>query len=407
MRRIAALTLVSTLSLITPTALGRDTEDSGQQSPYNTVQAQSQVQSGEAAPAYVEFPYPIDVNSAEKLAVRIPSTPVLGFVFSQDTVYGEFFPTEDYTYAEFNGDFESYYGTRAEITALITIEPSPGGSSVRGGGQPIATTSTDAVLDAFEGLPRFDSLPIEKQGPFDIQIEAAKAAAEAAGAIEPKFSAFANGGSDWPGSYVDLYAMNIDNSRAIGAWIAWQAGTGRSPHNMPDDWGLEFDSYTRDGGAAGIRPACLSGWGFWQSGNVEQWSINLLSGGTAKDTQPYLDTATVSDDCRIRDTTVGLGAPKNIGVQSDGAAHLSTMIQTTKGDYNHNPAGFYFQAVSHDCVGGAASWCMGINTGRNFPLGSAGRPVFSWDSTPKREFPGCYRWMLPNDPYPINCETGE
>lgn len=371
--------------------------------------ARDQVESGEVAPAYIEFPYSISVDSAEDLSSQLPTTPILGYVFSQDSVYGEFFPTEGYTYTEFAQDFESYYGTQAEVSSLITVEPVAETKSTRATMQLTDKAVVDDVLEAFEDLPKLDAPPVSKRGAFDSQISAAEESIESAdaGTAESFLAPLANGGTDWPGSYVDLYAMNVGNSRAIGTWTAWQAGTGRSPRNMPDDWGLEFNAYTRDSGAAGQRPVCLTGWGFWQSGTVEQWSINLLSGGSAEATQPYLDTASITDDCRYRDTTVGLGAPKNIGVQSDGAAHLSTMIQTTKGEYSHNPAGFYFQAVSHDCVGGAASWCMGLNTAREFPLGKAGRPVFSWDTTPKREFPGCYRWMLPNDPYPIDCQTGE
>ncbi|MEP7762589.1 hypothetical protein [Sanguibacter sp. 25GB23B1] len=401
-----AISLISTLSITAPAFTGKSQASDAVDDPYLSTSEASTLSSGETQPAYVELPYAIDVASAEKVATDA-SVAVMGFVFSQDTIYGEFFPTDDYTFDEFSHDFENQYGTQAEITSVITLGPSAASNS-KGLNRLADSTSTDEVIDAVEKAPKFDAPPITRQGPFDEQIASAQAAMASAPETD-SIAARVNGGTDWPGTYVDIYAMSDFDSESemIGTWTAWSSGLGSSPRNLPEDWGLEFNAYTYDGAAIGTRPACLSGLGFWQGSDVEQWSINLLSGGTQSATQPYLDSATALDSCTRQDTTVGLGAPRNIGMASDGSSQVATLIQTSAGAPISSPAGFYWQAVSHDCPGGAASWCMGLNTARDLPLPDSrqSRVVFSYEDG--RRFPACYRWARWIPFNSINCATGE
>ena len=256
-------------------------------------------------------------------------------------------------------------------------------------------------------MPEFDAAKSSKLGPMDSVIRERTTQDGALVADTDVVVPLANGGTDWPASYVDIYAMSESSASAtIATWNVWAAGSGRSPQNIPEDWGLEFDAYTHDSWNIGTRLVCARSNAFWQDGEVYEWSIDFLT-GTKGNTQSYLDDAIVSDSCKVLDTTVGVGAPRMIDNLSSGEVQVATYIRTDRGNGSSNPAGYYYQAVSHDCPWNATSACMGLNSARSFPLGEKSRPVFSWSTSPTRYFPGCYRWSVGNDPYAINCVTGE
>ena len=370
-----------------------------------SVAIQSTMRTGLDAGKYVRLSiplsHPISVQSADNLVVGHKDAAILGFRYAQADVEGEVYLSAKHTLSEFLDNFERDYGANPQITGIVTVVPKADAAKP----QSIGLLGRDVVVQA-EGYAAYRPAAASRKGPLDEVIRTkttASGALSTAAAVTP----LANGGTDWPASYVDIYAMSEDSSSAtIATWNVWAPGAGRSPQNIPDDWGMEFDSYTRDASNVGTRPLCAGTNSFWQDGDVLEWNFTYIT-GTRGATQPYFDDAIVSDSCAILDTTVGLGAPNQLASLSSGEVQIATYIRTPRGNGGSNPAGFYYQAVSHDCPGAAQSWCMGLDTARAFPLGQKSRPVFSYSTTPTRSFPGCYRWSLGIDPYSINCQTGE
>lgn len=81
----------------------------------------------------VPIGHSISLEAVRKVSEAHTSAAILGFRFEQDTIVGEVFISDEYTFDDFAANFESDYGTQPEITGLVTVDGADNAASATSG----------------------------------------------------------------------------------------------------------------------------------------------------------------------------------------------------------------------------------------------------------------------------------
>lgn len=172
----------------------------GESDPSATIQ--SSMRAGLDAEKYVRLSvplsHPISVQSADKLASANKDSAILGFRYTQTNVDGEVYLSAEHTLDEFLDNFERNYGTSPQISGIVTVAPKVEPSSPESTG----LLDRDVVRQA-ERYAAHRPAAATRKGPLDEEIRT-KTTPTGALATTATMTPLANGGTDWPPSYVDI-----------------------------------------------------------------------------------------------------------------------------------------------------------------------------------------------------------
>lgn len=334
-----------------------------------------------------------EIAAVMSVAAR-EGAPLVGIGFRNGPLVGEYFVDKDISLQQ-NGrelmqELVEQYGVTAEISYLLGD-----------------LADRESLLRIAESLPesgRKGPTPAPQHA-FALDAEARRTAASGSSGGFGTMLASA----PWAPGYASIEAIETNGQAYLyGVWT-WDTRYD-SPRLLHDDWGMEFEVRLYNESITGTRPFCPSGTddNFWAArgtayGEVRGWSV---WGQGASDIDlnaigAYFDGNDSADPCSRQGFSVGLGYPQNIPTP-DGFGEIQTLIWTDLGNQSSSVMDVIVQAVSNDCNNrGAApgSWCMGLNTDRDFP-GPGNSYAYFLNKSRGYRAPGCVTyasgWSAPN-----------
>lgn len=350
-------------------------------------------------PTYIvlDLDHPVSVPDAADLADEIEASvgmDVYGLRHEQPRLQGEYYLDSGQSIEDFLATFESDF--TPEVVALLAVQ-FEGASDAAARTQVVE--AADLVLSQSAALPVHEAEPAAGDG-----VELQQVIDRSGVLDDGTVSAAQLAGPTWFPSYNEIYALNSDPAgRRVATYSIWGGGSGNSPDLIPDDWGIEIDTYQYNDAMVGVRPACATGvnMAFWANkgsgpSGIHSYAVyNRLGELDHGDVGAYFDWVDASDACSDQSLSVGIGYANELANHANdpetGIVVLQTVINTTPGNFGSSPMSVNIQAVSNDCNDlsrGPASDCMGLNTDRDFPL-SPQNHVVSGKSN-GYSFPGCF-----------------